>query len=265
MRLTGLYVYPIKSVKGISLDTSLIEDRGLQYDRRWMLVDSDNRFITQREHPRLATLTLKLTDQGMVALGDGQQDHLIPYEPSGSWTAVVQIWKDTCEATEVNSETSEWFSGFLNSDCRLVYMPDSAKRLINPQFALTVNDVVSFADAHPFMLLTEASLSDLNSRLSVAVPMNRFRPNFVVNDAEPFAEDAWKSIAIGDCDFYVAKGCARCVMTTVDQEAGRRDGDEPLKTLTAYRRTDGGVLFGRNLIAMKKGIVRVGDEVVVKS
>lgn len=260
--LQSLYVYPVKSLKGIALDEAVVERRGLQYDRRWMLVDEENIFMTQREHPRMATVALQLDTEGLRATAEGMEDLLIPYTPFKSEARTVTIWRSVCQAYVVADHVDQWFSRFLQTPCHLVYMPDETRREVNPLFAVD-QDIVSFADGYPFMLIGEASLDQLNGQLGGApLPMNRFRPNFVLAGTTAFAEDEWKEIEIGGTTFYLVKPCDRCQITTIDQDKGERTGPEPLKTLAAYRTIENKVLFGQYLIAQAAGgRLRVGDTV----
>ena len=263
MFLSGLYVYPIKSLKGLSLQEAKVERRGLQYDRRWMLIDADTRFMTQREYPTMATITVAIDAAGLRVAVKNQSSLIVPFETNGSKSLQVQIWKDSCQALPVDGNIDGWFSEVLGTACRLVYMPDQTRRAVNPSYAIG-DDVVSFADAYPFLLMTEASLEDLNSRLPIRISMNRFRPNLVISGAEAFAEDNWKSVQIGAAGFHVVKPCARCVLPSVDQESGVKTGDEPLRTLSTFRRRDNEVHFGQNLIANGEDkIMRVGDRLTV--
>lgn len=262
--LNGLYIYPIKSLKGIAVDEARVEPRGLQYDRRWMLIDEENTFITQREHPRMATISLGLDPQGLRASAEGMEDLLIPYTPLSFEPRTVTVWRSICQALTVADHVDGWFSRFLRTPCRLVYMPDETRREVNPLFAID-RDIVSFADGYPFMMIGEASLDQLNERLNkTPLPMNRFRPNFVLKGTHAFAEDEWKEIEIGATIFHLVKPCDRCQVTTIDQDAGVRTGPEPLKTLATYRTVDNKVLFGQYLIAQAEGgRLRVGDKVRV--
>ena len=264
MRISELNIYPVKSLKGISLESAIVEDRGLRFDRRWMLVDEGRQFITQREVPRMATVNISVGAAGLEASINGSSI-AIPAEPNTGETANVKIWSSSVKGEFYPAEINEWFSDELQTKCRLVLMPETTKRKVSPFFAVRkFQDTVSFADGYPFLLIGQASLDDLNSRLTDPVPMNRFRPNFVVTGSEAFEEDTWKRIRIGSTEFHVVKPCARCVMTTVDQTAGEKTGKEPLKTLSSYRNRNGNVLFGQNLIAETAGgIVKVGDEVEV--
>ncbi|MEO8647867.1 MAG: MOSC N-terminal beta barrel domain-containing protein [Acidobacteriota bacterium] len=264
MILSELNVYPIKSLSGITLREALVEDRGLEHDRRLMLVDESKKFITQREVPQMAAIRTTIDDDALKVSFNGDELR-IDAAPKEAVTANVKIWTSSVKALVYDDRTNDWFSDALGVRCRLVLMPDSSKRKVNPFYAVRrFEDTVSFADGYPFMLIGQASLDDLNSRLTSAVPMNRFRPNFVVEGSETFAEDRWKKIAIGETIFHVVKPCARCVMLTIDQSAGVSTGKEPIKTLSTYRNFGGKVHFGQNLIAEKAGgRVRVGEKVRV--
>jgi uncharacterized protein YcbX len=264
MHLSELNIYPVKSLKGISLESAVVEDRGLQYDRRWLLVDRHGRFFTQREVPRMAIVKIEVGPSGMTASANGSGAIGVPHEPATGDIADVTIWNDTVAGEYYPQEIHKWFTDAIGIECRLVRMPETTNRTVSQDHAVRETDIVSFADAYPFLLIGEASLADLNSRLDEPVPMNRFRPNFVVSGPDAFDEDTWKRIRIGSAEFHVVKPCARCVLTTVDQVRGEKTGKEPLKTLSEYRNRDGKVLFGQNLIADNAGgTVRVGDEVEV--
>ena len=264
MHLSEINIYPVKSLKGIGLSEAATEGRGLQFDRRWMLVDRNNRFLTQREFPVMATVSIDLDGDKFTAR-QGHQAIDIPFSPESGELETTRIWKSEVEAEFYGKEVDQWFSRALEIDCRLVRMPEASRRAVNPDYAVhRKEDIVSFADGYPFMLLGQASLDDLNSRLAAPVPMNRFRPNFVVEGSEAFAEDRWKKIRIGQTLFHVVKPCERCVIPTIDQATGIKTGKEPTKTLSTYRLQDGNVLFGQNLIAdVAGGTVRVGDPVEV--
>ena len=262
MILSEVNIYPVKSLRGISLKEAVVEERGFRFDRRWMLVDAGGRFFTQREVPRMATVKIDVDGAGMRASRNGSSID-VPLEAGTGDTAEVTIWNDTVTAEYYPQEIHRWFTDALGVECRLVQMGES-RRAIDREYAVTSDDVVSFADAYPFLLIGEGSLEDLNTRLADPVPMNRFRPNLVVKGSQAFEEDTWKRIRIGSTEFHVVKPCARCVTTTVDQVRGEKTGKEPLATLSGYRNRDGKALFGQNLIAEATGgVVRVGDEVEV--
>ena len=257
--LSGLYVYPIKSCAGISLESAELSATGLRHDRRWMLVDERGEFMSQRAHPRMALISTHLSYQHLTAAAPGMPDLEIPLRQENGNLIDVDVWGDTNRGALVGEEADRWFGEFLQFPCRLVRKPDDDPRLVDSLYARS-GDQVGFADGFAFLLISEASLDDLNGRLDDPLPMNRFRPNFVVRGCEPYAEDEWGRLRIGDVSFRVAEACPRCAITTVDQENGTR-GKEPLRTLATYRRFDGEVFFGRNLIHDAQGTVRVGDAV----
>lgn len=268
MHLSELNIYPIKSLKGIPLKSSIVEDRGLQFDRRWMLINENNEFMTQRGWPKMATLAVEIVGDGLRVSENAENKHVIPYAPDNGTKANVKIWKNRCKANVYDAAINEWFSDVLKEPCQLVLMPEETTRKIPHHYAVHSGDRVSFADGYPFLLIGEGSLAELNSRLEKPLPMNRFRPNFVVSGSDAFAEDAWKKIKIGETVFHVVKPCGRCIITTTDQEKGIRPNNEPLKTLAAYRTGKIGkknkILFGQNLIADKAGaVVKVGDKIEI--
>ena len=267
MYLSEINIYPIKSLAGISLAESKIERRGLEFDRRWLLVDENNKFLTQREFPKMAIVKTEILKNGLQ-VSNNRNSLVIPFEPQTDAKETVQIWQSRCKAKIYENTINEWFSDTLETNCRLVVMPEETQRKVNYFYAVSKDDHVSFADGYPFLLIGENSLADLNSRLDEALPMNRFRPNFVISDSEGFAEDSWKRIKIGETVFHIVKPCARCVMTTIDQAKGEKDGKEPLKTLASFRTPKRSIkkkiLFGQNLIAEKAGdVLRIGDKVEI--
>ena len=264
MHISEINIYPVKSLRGISLNEAIVEDRGLRYDRRWMLVDEKNQFLTQREFPVMARILIEINGDLLTASIDDCSLQ-VPLSPETDEYHTAKLWSSTVRSQYYPEEVDEWFSEAMGTACRLVAMPEGAHRAVNPLYAVRrFKDTVSYADGYPFMVLSQASLEDLNSRLTEPVPMNRFRPNFVVADAEAFAEDKWKIIRIGSTVFHVVKPSERCVLTTVDQEKGEKTGKEPLRTLSIFRNFKGKVLFGQNLIAENSGgVVKVGDKIEV--
>jgi uncharacterized protein YcbX len=267
MHLSEINVYPIKSLRGISLGESKVKRRGLEFDRRWMLINEKNHFLTQREFPKMATIVPEITNDGLL-VSQGENKITIPFETNSNETGRVKIWSSFCRAEIYEDSVNEFFRDVLQTNCRLAQMPEDTNRKVNYFYAVQKDDHVSFADGYPFLLVGENSLEDLNSRLEKPLPMNRFRPNFVIKDSEAFAEDGWKKIKIGESVFDLVKPCARCVITTIEQSEGLRSGVEPLKTLASYRIPKRSVkkkiLFGQNLIAESGGnVLRVGDKVEV--
>lgn len=263
MKLSEVNIYPVKSLRGIALAESPVETRGLRYDRRWMLVDPNGQFMTQRDFPRMALIETSVNGSGLTVRFDGRE--LAVPGDADKGPVEVGIWEGPVAAAMFGDEINAWFSEVLEFDCRLVTMPETTRRLLPADFAVRPGeDHVSFADGYPLLLIGEGSLAELNSRLETPVPMNRFRPNLVVSGSEAFAEDSWKTIRVGETIFHLVKPCARCVLTTVDQATGVKDGKEPLKTLASFRTFDNKVLFGENLIAENPGgVVKIGDDVEV--
>jgi uncharacterized protein YcbX len=263
LRLTGLNIYPIKAVRGIALDQSEVDEFGLRYDRRWMVVDESGGFLSQRSHARLALVAPSIRGDALCVDAPGMDTLELPLHPVDIVATTVSVWDDTCTATWVGEPAARWFSRFLECDCSLVHMSDRYVRPADPAFA-PAGSRVSFADGFPFLLISEESLADLNRRLEQPLPMNRFRPNLVVAGGGPYAEDGWKKIEIGGIGFRVVKPCGRCVVTTTDQATGER-GREPLRTLATYRKQGGEVMFGQNVVHEGPGCLRLGDSVAILS
>ncbi len=263
MHLSEINIYPVKSLKGISLKEARIEGRGLQYDRRWMITDGGGKFFTQRELPKMATIETSITADGLVLKAASHGEINAGFAPGERSEQTVEIWNDKPQALKYQNGVNKWLTEVLETDCQLVFMPDDFRREVDPNFAVA-DDVVSFADAYPFLVIGEGSLEDLNSKLEERLPMNRFRPNLVAAGAEPFEEHSWRKFSVGENIFYGVKPCKRCVITTVDQQLGEFTGKEPLKTLATYRGVPGGVIFGENLLSENPGgTIRVGDEIKV--
>ena len=257
----SIHIYPIKATQRLDLDETVVEARGLAHDRRWMLVDENGMFLTQRNHARLALIRAQVRVQQLSLQAPLMEPLTVPFPGRDAVRLPVQIWRDTVTAAVAVPVAHDWFSRFLGFPCRLVYMDDAAVRPVDPAYD-TGGDVVSFADGYPLLLTSEASLADLNTRLDAPIPMTRFRPNLVVAGFEAFAEDRWHRVRIGAMVFHVVKPCARCVVTTIDQQTAT-PGKEPLRTLSRFRKQDGKVYFGENLIPEQPGVVRVGDPVEV--
>lgn len=263
MRLAGIFVYPIKSCGGISLTESDVAARGLAFDRRYLLVDRDGTFITQREVRRLCLVKTAFSGNDVRVTAPGATPLTLPRElpEIGLQPAAYRVWESSGTALR-HPEGSRWFSEFLNDDVSLLYMPDTERRPVSPKRARP-GDIVSFADGYPLLLISEASLADLNARLDFPLEMRRFRPNLVISGCEPYAEDTFSHLRIGAVTFRGVKRCDRCVITTLDPDTGA-PGKEPLRTLAKYRLQDGKVWFGMNLIHDGAGTLRVGDEVYLQ-
>lgn len=262
LQVSALYIYPIKSLGGIPLHSAHLTDRGLQHDRRWMLIDENSRFLSQRENIQMALLKTSLEADGLrVSYTPDGTSINIPFIPQTEELLEVTIWDDTCTAQLVSAEIDAWFTAKLGMSVRLVYMPDNSLRPTDPRYA-NEGMVTSFSDGYPMLIIGQASLDDLNSRMPAALPMDRFRPNIVFTGGEPYSEDTMKHIVINRINMYGVKLCARCVMTTVDQDNATK-GKEPLKTLAKYRLKNNKIYFGQNLVHTGTGILNVGDELNV--
>lgn len=224
-----------------------------------MVVDEQGHFLTQRTLPKMALINVALKENNLSISSRGLSELCIPVRTSSVEMLRVQVWNDSFDAIDVGPDAASWFTELLGVRCRLVQMPETPSRFVNGKYA-PVNSPVSFADAFPLLLMTEKSLEDLNERLAEPVPMNRFRPNIVVDGATAFEEDGWRSLQIGSVNFRAAKPCERCTVPTVDQDTGET-GKEPIRTLSTYRTRDSKVYFGQNLIHEGRGILRVGDVV----
>jgi len=256
--VSALYTYPIKSCRGIRVSEWPVAERGFVGDRRWMVVDAAGTFVTQRETPELALVSVNLEGDNLRLTAPRAPELVLPRCLDAGAERSVRIWKDTTQATQ-HSEGSAWFSSYLGRPHELVYMPDRCRRAVNPARARP-GDIVGFADAYPFLMISEASLSDLNERLETPITMERFRPNIVVSGTEPYAEDGYAQVRVGEISFRGPKRCDRCVTTTIDPDTGLR-GREPLRTLAKYRLEDQKIWFGMNLIHNNLGMLRVGDRV----
>lgn len=269
LTLTAIHIYPVKSCRGIALTSAQLDDWGLQLDRNWMIVTSEGKFLTQRDEPRLALIETAIQSEALHLKAPGQSPLTVlssqgaPETISDGPAIEVEVWRDRCRAIDQGDVAASWLSDFLGRACRLVQIGNSYDRPVRG--AGTGEAQVSFADAYPLLLISEASLADLNRRLPQPIPMNRFRPNLVVAGCDPYAEDTWQQIRIDQAIFDVVKPCERCVITTTDQATATRMGNEPLKTLATYRRVKGGVIFGQNLIHRSRDQIQLGSSIEVLS
>jgi uncharacterized protein YcbX len=261
-RLTALHLYPIKSASGLTPAGWEVDGFGLRYDRRWVVVDADGVMMSQREFPRLALVRPSIGDESLLVEAGGMPTLELPLAVRHDESARVTIWRDTCAAIGTGPAASRWFSDLLETNCSLVHMPETTVRTADPAYDPT-GSRVSFADAFPFLMISEESLVDLNRRLAVPVPMNRFRPNLVIAGGGAYDEDVLPPFRIGALRFRVVKPCDRCVITTVDEAMGRVGGPEPLRALSGYRKRDGKVVFGQNVVHEGGGRLCVGTALQV--
>jgi uncharacterized protein len=260
--VSTLTYYPIKACRGFDVPASNITRMGLEHDRRMMVVTPDGEFLTQREYPRLALITPTLKNESVTLSAPDFDSLQIGIQSSGT-PMPVDIWSSTgVDAIDQGDEAATWFSDWLGISVRLVHIADGFKRKVNPHYAVNPDDHTGFADGYPILIISEESLQDLNSRLDSALPMNRFRPNLVVKGCEPFAEDTWKRIRIGDVEMALVKPCPRCVVTTIDKETLAKS-KEPLRTLEKFRRHELGAIFGMNTIPLNEGKIEIGMNVEI--
>lgn len=259
LKLSDIFIYPVKSLSGIRLNEAEVTDRGLKFDRRWMLVDENDKYLTQRTVSKMALINVGIDNTELkFSLKNSSETFSLKMNTEGYRKTKIKVWEDFVYAEFVSTTADEWFSDILKTKCKLVYMPDNSVRLVNNKYASN-GEIVSFADGFPFLIIGQASLDDLNLRIGEKIPMNRFRPNFVFTGGEPFDEDRMESFAINGITFYVVKPCSRCIITTINQTTGAIT-KEPLKTLSAYRKVNKRIMFGQNLLHDKNGLVKIGDE-----
>jgi uncharacterized protein YcbX len=262
IELSGIYIYPVKSLRGIGLEHARTVDGRLAGDREWLLIDRHGRFMHQRDYPQMTRIATAVAADGITVSMDG----LPPLEvrrhassPIDIHSVVhVRLWRRRAAVASVGEDADSWFTRALGVRCRLMAFVPDVPALDLPSYETNS----SLQDATPFHLTSESSLADLNARMTTPIPMNRFRPNVVVRGSDPYAEDGWKRIAVGDMVLEWIKPCTRCVATTTDQHTGARASQEPLRTLARYRRVGNEVSFGHYLVASTWGdAISIGDSV----
>ncbi|MGK7393012.1 MAG: MOSC domain-containing protein [Candidatus Cyclobacteriaceae bacterium M3_2C_046] len=259
--VSAIYFYPLKSVAGLSLETAELDKNGIRHDRKWMLVDQNRNFISQRTLPKLALLGLKpeADHYQVFEKRDPQNAIQIPFNSSSEQSRIkVNLWDDWYEVALLDTRLDQWFSRFIGQECQIVCLPEDVDRWVDPRYAPGYTTALS--DGFPFLLTSEASLQDLNNRLDLPVQMDRFRPNLVIKGSSAWEEDSWDEIMIGQARFRLARPCARCRITTIDQETAIT-GKEPLKTLSTFRKSGTKILFGQNMVCLEGNQVKVGDPV----
>jgi hypothetical protein len=259
--IASLFVYPVKSCRGIAVQQAQLTPRGLQYDREWMVVSPDGRFVTQREEPRLALVGTALQEHHLALSAPGLPQLAMPLQRSADGASVaVTVWRDRVYAFDEGPAAAGWFSEYLRRDVRLVRFDDARPRPTDPAWSLGLAGASAFADGYPVLVLSRASLDDLNSRLPQPLSVDRFRPNVYLGGCAPYAEDSIGALESQHIRLRIVKPCTRCVITTTDQATGAPQGDEPLRTLKTYRwdRALHGVTFGQNAIVERTGRLDVG-------
>ena len=260
----SLHVYPLKGAAGFSPQSWPVDERGLRHDRRFMVVDADGVFISQRTNPRMALIRGEIAGDGLrISTAGGMID--VPFPLTNAPTLRATVWDDCFDVRIADPNASRMLSEVLHAPAQLVWMPDDCERLTSIKRGEPRRHV-SFADAAPLLLTTTAALEELNTRLqrsgSSAIPMDRFRPNVVVRGAEAGADDHWRTLRIGNAAFRISNACKRCKVITIDQSTGEFAGNDPLATLATYRADGPSVTFGQHMMAEASGSISVGDAVV---
>ena len=260
--LSDLFIYPVKSLGGIRLTEAVVESRGLRHDRRWLIVNERNQFMTQRQTAAMAHLKVAPAYNGFLLTHQQRPELLplyVPFEGTPERTLFVTIWDDMVFGWRARPECDEWLSEALGQPCKLVYMSDMVRRDVEPEHN-PEGQLVSFADGYPFLLVGQESLADLNGRLAEPVRLDRFRPNLVFSGGAAFAEDGWAEFTVGGVAFRAVRACGRCILTTIDQNTAQKNSaGEPLRTLASYRTQGGKAMFGQNVTTGGKGRLRLGD------
>lgn len=265
MKVSGLTIYPIKSSTGFRSNQFELTSFGLHLDRNWALIDHEGKVITGRQNAQMLAFYCEVFPDYLLVTHNGTESIKIPFDSHQGESINVQIFSSRGYGLEVSNAINTWFSQKINQDCRLVIFDPNQNRLIQEKHGGQSGEVVKFADMNPILLISEASLEDLNSKLDLPVSMRNFRPNITIEGCSAFEEDTWERIQIGECEFRIAQQCERCVFTTINPDTMMRNKTgEPLKTLTKYRRTQtGGVAFGVHMIPEKLGTIKINDTVEI--
>lgn len=259
--LSQIYFYPVKSLAGIQVQNWPVDKNGLMHDRKWMLIDDQQQFLSQRRLPKMALIKPRIEEDRLILSAPGQRDLSIPWYPVKGDNIEVSIWRDKCIAKTVSDQANHWFSTFLKAKCQLVYQPDDRQRQVDRRYAQP-SDQTAFSDGFPFLIMSENSLNALNKELAKPVGINRFRPNLVIADCDAYAEDIWRRIRIDNIAFRLPKPCARCSIPGIDPETAI-SGTEPLSTLNRLRRWENQIYFGQNALHDSTGKLSVGDIVEI--
>ena len=256
-----LRIHPVKGARGSDVDLMDFDEVGPRFDRRWMVVGADGLFISQRGRPELATVRATVAGGELILAAPGAGAVAVPTAPEGGRVG-VRVWDSHLAVRSVADEADAWLTDFLGAPHRLVHIGDDDVRRTDPAYA--EGHRVGFADGFPALVVTQGSVAELGRRAGRPIPAERFRPNIVISGDPPHDEDQWRRFTIAALDFSGVKLCARCKVTTIDQESGERDPDrEPLRSLARYRHLKDKVYFGVNVVHHGRGRIRVGDPVEV--
>ena len=261
LQLSQIWIYPVKSMGGISVTSSCVRAKGLEYDRRWMLIDDQGVAMTQRTDPKMALFKPIIQQDRMTIAFEGNTLD-VPLITKTKTITPARVWDDGVATVEVSEHHSAWISARLGVTCKLVFFPEENPRPVDAAFRIN-DEHVSLADAYPILIIGQSSLDDLNLKLDQPVPMDRFRPNLVFTGGEPYEEDAWKRFTVGTNRFSGVKPCARCMVPTIDQQKGEK-GIEPLRTLSTYRKRENKTYFGQNVLPIDQAKIHIGDSIFVE-
>lgn len=256
--LTDIYIYPIKSVKAVSQPAAKVEEKGLSFDRRYMLIDLDGHFITGRTHPQLTQIEVQFSQQNLQLNAPHMKQLIIDPTRFSGKPLTSTIWSDKVNSVHCNDDYDRWFSDYLQQPCQLVFFSETSLRCVKNR-----TTQVSFADGYPLLLVNQASVELLNTKLNKPVTALHFRPNLVIKGDVAFVEDSWARIKIGEVEFEVSKPCSRCLFTNIAPQTGTSEHNEPLSSLATFRYHQGDIDFGQNLIPLNSGMIRAGDELQV--
>ncbi|MFK7809212.1 MAG: MOSC domain-containing protein [Saprospiraceae bacterium] len=261
MTVSQLFLYPVKSLSGISVDNANMTKRGFRFDRRWMVVNNENLFMSQRDYPEMATIKVAIENDKLRLFTNNERTGVcVPLEPKERKNLKkAKVWQSECEVVYGFEEANKWLSKQLSTSCEIVYMPEQTHRPVTSEL-VPENTIVSFADGYPYLVIGTASLDDLNGRLKEAIGIERFRPNIVVQTETAFEEDAWKRFQLGNVDFSGVKPCSRCQMINVNPKTAIVE-NQPLRTLAKYRMEETKIKFGLNALwSGGKDKLSVGDK-----
>ncbi len=262
MILSNIFIYPVKSLAGIRVSQWEVVETGLKYDRQWMLIDENGRFLSQRRFPKMALIQTELTESTVILSAENFSDFHLPLEPKKGAIIPSTIWDDSCLAQHVSIEADAWFSAVLETVCQLVYLPSQTKRGVDLTYANDA-DRVAFSDGFPFLIISQNSLNSLNTELETPIEMARFRPNLVISGCDAYAEDFWRLIKIGDIDFRLPKPCSRCSIPAINPKTADIE-KAPLAALNRLRKWQNKIYFGQNALHNSCGKLKIGRIVEVK-
>jgi uncharacterized protein len=260
-QISAIYIYPIKALAGISLTESIVTERGLEHDRRWVLVNEDNYHITQRDFAQMALIDVEIVENGLIIKHRTKdfEQLFVPFNPQTTDNQVIRVWDDEIETIRVCDEADAWFGRVLGTNCRLFYQPDSSIRPVDERYAIN-KEHVSLSDGYPILIAGQASIEDLSGRIGQETSILRFRPNLVFSGGTAFVEDTWAEFRIGDTILHGVKNCARCPVPNIDPDTAQIS-KEVIKTLSSYHTRNNKVLFGQNVLVRQVGKISVGDEI----